>query len=88
MSQRNFFTGEKCFANVDIPGLGGAVFAVEGGRLQIMAYDPGKAETPHGVRAISDGITPVSNIARQWVGESQLRKDPSQIGVRLPDVNP
>lgn len=88
MQQRNFFTGEKCFANVDIAGTNGAVFATEGGQLQIMAYDPGKADTPHAVRAIGDGIIPVSNIARVWVGEGQLRKDPSQIGVRLPDVNP
>lgn len=88
MQQRNFFTGEKCFANIDIPGSKGDVFVVEGGRLQIMAYDPGKVETPHSIRAMGDGITPVSNIARVWVSEAQLRKDPSQIGVRLPDVNP
>lgn len=86
MQQRNFFTGEFCLANVDLAGPKGEVFTTEGSRLQIMAYDPGKVDTPHSVRVLSDGVTPASDIHRLWVGESQLRKDPTQVGVRPPGM--
>jgi hypothetical protein len=86
MQQRNFFTGEFCLAGADLMGPKGEVFAVENGRLQIMAYDPGKVDTPHSVRALGDGITPASDIHRVWVGEGQLRKDPTQVGVRPPGM--
>lgn len=84
MQQRNFFTGEFCLANVTLMLSNTEVFVQEGMPIQIMAYDPGKENNPHAVRAIGDGITPVSNIERVWVNESQLRKDPAHANQRLP----
>lgn len=88
MQQRNFFTGEFCLANVDISDNKGGLFAMNGQNLQIMAYDPGKADTPHSIRFIGDAVIKGSDINRIWVSEAQLRKDPTQVGVRLPGMAP
>lgn len=69
---RNFKIGEHILANGDIPDLTGGVYLADGDTACIMVYDPSKGETPYGLRRQDEHINSV------YVGEAQLRKDPSR----------
>lgn len=85
MQSRNYGLGEFCLANCDIAGSKGDILFTEGMSVQIMAYDPGKVDTPHSIRGVGDMD---SGILRVWVSESQLRKDLSKPNQRLPGTAP